>query len=724
MKMLKFYLFIVAAGIISTKAYAQTQNGYKVNGITVAGGNGRGEAANQLALTISNKADFRGVCVDAYGNVYVADGINHRVQIWAPGATTGQSVADNLSLNEPSDVHLDANGNLYICDFANSCFYKYNLQSGTIGRYGSLGTGNTMFRYPKGIFVDKTGNVYVADGPNYRVQMWKADEKQGIMVAGGNGFGSGANQISPEDVCVDQMGNIYVSEHYNTRVQKWAPGANTATTVVFDHSLMQGLAIDGSGNLFVAELTGNCVKMFAPGDPNGVTVAGGNGAGNAANQLLNPTGICLDDAGNLYVVDNGNQRVQKFEKEGSVANVVTPKPEPVVVHVVPTPPVTTNPDPPVKVHDGPVAFATLDWQKPVADLSELHENGFNSLVDELPIKVKISSANPIDADRVRVQLNGNVIAGGGKMRTVDLKAKKTDNQYSLEYATTVHLNRGINELQLMYGSNKSEILKANYSPEKLNLYVLAMGTAATNLKFTQNDATDFANIFRTQQGAGKLFEHATIETLIGADAKALAMADKITELGSKQYGPNDVMFIFISSHGLTVDGHLKITGSDYKSTQIDRTTLDFNKDVLDVLKETPCKKFIFLDACHSGAGIAGGGKAAETSLETEFAKWRTASNSITIITSSSGSEQSWEDEKWHNGAFTKAIKEALLEKKCDINGDGIVRMDELFKYINERVPKLVREVGKTDDNNKPVTQTPKILNDKGNVAIYVYDEKH
>ena len=94
-------------------------------GFTVAGGNGLGSAANQFNETSD-------IFVDASGNIYVSDFHNHRIQKWAPGATTGTTVAGG-------------NG---------------------------LGSAANQFNYPEGIFVDTSGNIYIADTYNHRIQKW------------------------------------------------------------------------------------------------------------------------------------------------------------------------------------------------------------------------------------------------------------------------------------------------------------------------------------------------------------------------------------------------------------------------------------------------------------------------------------------------------------------------------------------------------------------------
>ena len=93
--------------------------------------------------------------------------------------------------------------------------------------------------------------------------------------AGGNGDGSAANQLSwPAGVAVDGDGNLYVADQNNHRVQMFPPGSTSATE--------------------------------------GITVAGGNGYGPAANQLGHPADVAFDTDGNLYVADQYNMRVQMF----------------------------------------------------------------------------------------------------------------------------------------------------------------------------------------------------------------------------------------------------------------------------------------------------------------------------------------------------------------------------------------------------------------------------
>jgi gliding motility-associated-like protein len=70
--------------------------------------------------------------------------------------------------------------------------------------------------------------------------------------------------------------------------------------------------IDGAGNLYVPDMTNSRIQKWVPGATSGVTVAGGNGTGPAANQFNRPTSVYVDSKGNVYVTDQNNNRLQKW----------------------------------------------------------------------------------------------------------------------------------------------------------------------------------------------------------------------------------------------------------------------------------------------------------------------------------------------------------------------------------------------------------------------------
>ena len=250
------------------------------NSVSVVAGSGRsGTLLNQFGFPSG------GIIMDKMGNIYVADKKNNRVMKWAPGANTGVLVA---------------------------------------GGHGA-GNGANQLDYPFDVFVDTAGNIYIADYNNHRVQKWAPGASSGTTVAGGNGVGNRANQLyAPTGIYVDINGDLYIADTHNYRIQKWKPGATRGTTVAgstfgYDNkrfSLPVDVYLDGAKNIYVADAATNAghnrVQKWAKGDTIGTTVAGGNGDGQAANQIGYITAIFVDPNGNVYVSDAANRRVVKW----------------------------------------------------------------------------------------------------------------------------------------------------------------------------------------------------------------------------------------------------------------------------------------------------------------------------------------------------------------------------------------------------------------------------
>ncbi|GAB3493261.1 hypothetical protein GCM10027341_08350 [Spirosoma knui] len=296
-------------------------------GTTVAGGNGEGGGANQF--------DFpEGLFVDGAGNIYVADAVNSRIQKWAPGATQGTTVAGTL-WTYPEDLFVDGGGSIYVADS-----YYYRIQKWAPGATQGInvagdnsynGSGATQLNNPQGVFVDGQGYVYVADSRNHRIQKFPPNSTlatEGITVAGGNGQGRGGTQLDfPRDVFVDGQGYIYVADRRNHRIQKFPPNSTSATEGITvaggngqgsganQFTSPYGVFVDGAGNIYVADYGNARIQKFPPSSTSatsGTTVAGGNDYGSGASQLATPSGVYVDGAGNVYVADAGNDRIQKW----------------------------------------------------------------------------------------------------------------------------------------------------------------------------------------------------------------------------------------------------------------------------------------------------------------------------------------------------------------------------------------------------------------------------
>ena len=275
----------------------------------------------------------------------------------------------------------------------------------------------------------------------------------------------------------------------------------------------------------------------------------------------------------------------------------------------------------------------------------------------------------------------------------------------------------INEIyvKIAKGSNtaKTSTLKVNYSPEKPNLFVLSIGVKS-NLQYPVNDANDFTEMFSSQGGreGNKLFNAIQIEKLLGDDATAQAIKKSIISLKIKMETGNiskdDLMLIFISSHGFMAGEDFRIEGNDYEARFKDISSVSYQKDILARLNEIPCKKVVFIDACHSG-----GAKADAANLNQSLLEYKKIPSGVSVITSSQEDEQSFEDDVWENGAFTEAISKGLLNGEADANENKIITIKELYDYIYKEVPEMVYKV-------KRKVQRPAMpRRELDNIGIYV-----
>jgi len=272
-----------------------------------------------------------GVAVDGSGNIYLSTRRGYRVlklnasgtAQWAAG-TAGVWGNDNVHFGQnwsgPNDVAVDSSGNVYVADTGNHRIQIYNSSGSYVITLGNYGSGDYQFDAPYGVAVDRSGNIYVADRSNHRVQIYNSSRVY-VATIGVTGVpGTDNNHFDePYGVAVDSSGNIYVADGENRRVQVFNSSRVYVRTLGttgewgddFDHfSQPRDVAVDAQGRVYVADAWNNRVQVFDSSGAYLTTIGGAWGSGSG--QFRGAIAVDVDSAGNVYVADVTNHRIQKF----------------------------------------------------------------------------------------------------------------------------------------------------------------------------------------------------------------------------------------------------------------------------------------------------------------------------------------------------------------------------------------------------------------------------
>ncbi|HEV2483055.1 MAG TPA: gliding motility-associated C-terminal domain-containing protein [Puia sp.] len=255
--------------------YATTQNQSVIkwseatnSWLTVAGGNGMGTALNQLSGP-------QGLVIDKAGNLYISDD-DDRVLKWTPGAASGTIVAggnghgrgsDQFRFNNAGAIALDCDGNLYVCDNGNARVQRWapGATSGvTVAGGNGIGVGLDQLAYPNSIAVDGEKNVFVLDGLNNRIVKWAPGATSGVVIGDEKTLNAGSATVGSSlysfgSIFVDNYDTLYLSEVSDTsRIIKLAPGAARGTEIASARTVGPNFFpftayVDGKGTIYGAE---------------------------------------------------------------------------------------------------------------------------------------------------------------------------------------------------------------------------------------------------------------------------------------------------------------------------------------------------------------------------------------------------------------------------------------------------------------------------------------
>ncbi len=219
--------------------------------------------------------------------------------------------------SNPFGVAVDGSGNVYVADRDNNRIQKFDSSGGFITAWGTNGSSEGQFNGPQGVAVDGSGNVYVADTDNDRIQ--KFDSSGGFITAWGTN-GSGEGQfLNPLDIAVDSNGNVYVTDVLNSRIQAFDSSGGFITqwgtngSGEGEFNFPTSIAMDGSSNIYVVDSGNDRIQTF---DSSGSFITAWGTNGSSEGQFNRPFGVAVDSNGNVYVTDVLNSRIQMFDSSG------------------------------------------------------------------------------------------------------------------------------------------------------------------------------------------------------------------------------------------------------------------------------------------------------------------------------------------------------------------------------------------------------------------------
>jgi Caspase domain len=234
----------------------------------------------------------------------------------------------------------------------------------------------------------------------------------------------------------------------------------------------------------------------------------------------------------------------------------------------------------------------------------------------------------------------------------------------------------------------------SHVPPGTRLHLLSVGVGTyqqddhLHLKFADHDAESLASAIKTTQEPLYTVE---ARSLLNQDANKTGIMDALESVGRHmEGGGNDLAVVFFSGHGAIVGAnklYLLPYDADVRGDARLRASAISVDELRDSLLELAKhgRVLVLLDACHSGATTMAG----EVLTNNQDAlKGALAAANITVLTSSSGSEFSREDEKWSHGAFTRALLDALGDPMADPSHIGLISSNGLAVYMHQHVPDL------------------------------------
>ena len=307
---------------------------------------------------------------------------------------------------------------------------------------------------------------------------------------------------------------------------------------------------------------------------------------------------------------------------------------------------------------------------------------------------------------VEIIVNGRLVGGqelqelkSGSLRPENTKLvpSSADRERQFEFSIPVQLDPGLNRIEIVaandYNYGLAQLTRSAppaKEEQKPDLYLLAIGineyasNPDYNLRYAVSDSNRIIASFKAQEG--KRFKEVKALSIFDNEAAKKNILYNIKDF-FKQAGRNDIVALFIASHGVTEDGVYYFLPSDTIFTEdenFDTKSAVSIVELIDAL-DIPGRKIIMLDTCHSGG------------VDTNRLVHNLRNRSMVIFTAAQEDQLARENGLYSGGLFTTGITEGLGGKAAE---NGVVMINKLKEYVSERVMRISK------NRQRPVTLVP------------------